>query len=227
MDWDTYCQLGMCYQPPAHGKHLLPGPDGRPQGFATATGKIELASEALDALGGPRLPELGEPRRLCSGGFIAAREAEGWTHLPLITGARKQPYNASMYFNNEAFRRRHPYPVAEMSEATAAALGLSSGDTVVLATDRGEARFVLDTIRMRDGLINADYGWWHPEWAAGAPAFGGMWESNINCLTSCSVDEGEPMIGTWSYNAIDCMVRRDDRPLSWQPGFTPDPAAQE
>ena len=34
------------------------------------------------------------------------------------------------------------------------------------------------------------------------------------------------MIGTWSYNAIDCMIRADDRPLSWQPGFTPDPAAR-
>jgi len=226
MDWETYCELGLCYQPPAYGKHLQPGPDGRAQGFATATGKIELASEALGALGGPRLPEPGEPRRLCSYAFIAEREAEGWTHLPLITGARKQPYNASMYFNNEAFRRRHPFPVAEVSEATAAALGLSSGDTVVLATDHGEARFVLDTIRMRDGLINADYGWWHPEWEAGAPEFGGMWESNVNCLTSCTVDEGEPMIGTWSYNAIDCMIRADDRPLSWQPGFTPDPAAR-
>ena len=53
-----------------------------------------------------------------------------------------------------------------------------------------------------------------------------MWESNVNCLTSCTVDEGEPMIGTWSYNAIDCMIRADDRPLSWQPGFTPDPAAR-
>lgn len=226
MSWDAYCELGLYYQPPAYAKHLAPGPDGRPRGFATTTGKIELASEALDALGGPRLPEPGEPRRLCSAAFVAEREAAGWTHLPLITGARKQPYNASMYFNNEAFRRKHPYPVAEMSEATAAALGLSSGDTVVLATDHGEARFVLDTIRMRDGLINADYGWWHPEWSAGAPEFGGMWESNVNCLTSCSVDEGEPMIGTWSYNAIDCMVRADDRPLSWQPGFTPDPAAQ-
>ncbi|MCI2241619.1 molybdopterin-containing oxidoreductase family protein [Adlercreutzia faecimuris] len=226
MDWDAYCELGLYHQPPAYAKHLLPGPDGAPQGFATATGRIELASEALDALGGPRLPEPGEPRRLCSDAFVAEREAAGWTHLPLITGARKQPYNASMYFNNEAFRTRHPYPVAEVSEATAAALGLSAGDTVVLATDHGEARFVLATIRMRDGLINADYGWWHPEWAAGAPAFGGMWESNVNCLTSCTVEEGEPMIGTWSYNAVDCMVRADDRPLTWQPGFTPDPAGR-
>lgn len=230
MDWETYCEIGMCYQPPTYEKHLLPrdgaDPMSAPRGFATTTGKVELASEALDCLGGERLPTPGENRRLCSADFVEERARDGWHHVELITGARKQPYNASMYFNNEAFRRRHPFPVAEVSKATAAALGLSSGDTVVLATDHGEARFVLDTIRMRDGLINADYGWWHPEWEAGAPEFGGMWESNVNCLTSCTLDEGEPMIGTWSYNAIDCMIRADDRPLSWQPGFTPDPAAR-
>ncbi|WP_165054421.1 MULTISPECIES: molybdopterin-dependent oxidoreductase [unclassified Adlercreutzia] len=225
MDWDTYCLLGLCYVPPAYEKHLIPGADGAPQGFATTTGKIELASVALEELGGPRLPEPGEPRRLCSPEFVAAHEAQGWTHLTLTTGARKQPYNASMYFNNRAFREKAPYPVVEMSEATARDLGIEKGDCVVVATDQGEARFVADTIRMRDGLLNADYGWWHPEWTPGAPAFGGMWESNINCLTSCSLDQGEPMIGTWSYNAIDCMIRKDDARLSWQPGFTPEDAA--
>lgn len=227
MDWDTYCELGLCFQPPAYFKHLLPGADGAAQGFATTTGKIELASVALEELGGPRLPEPGGPRRLCSPEFVTEREAQGWAHLPLITGARKQPYNASMYFNNRGFRKKAPYPVVEMSEATARELRIEKGDCVVVATDQGEARFVADTIRMRDGLLNADYGWWHPEWAPGAPAFGGMWESNVNCLTSCSLDQGEPMIGTWSYNAIDCMIRKDDAALSWQPGFSPEDAAHK
>ena len=43
-----------------------------------------------------------------------------------------------------------------------------------------------------------------------------MWESNVNCLTTCSVATGEPMIGTWWYNAIDCVIRKVDAPLSWQ-----------
>ena len=220
MDWDTYCELGLCFQPPAYAKHLALDEEGRQKGFATTTGKIELASEILTELGGPRLPEPGEPRRLCSRAFIAEREAQGWVHMPLITGARKQPYNASMYLNNEEFRKRDPFPVVEMSEATAESLGLAKGDCVVISTDKGEARFKLDTIRMRDGLINADYGWWHPEWIDRAPFDGGMWESNVNCLTSCSLDESEPMIGTWSYNAIDCMIRKDDGDLSWQVGFS-------
>lgn len=223
MDWQTYCQLGLCFQPPEPGKHLRAGADGKPQGFATTTGKVELASEMLDALGGQRLPLPGTPRRLCPPELVARLKAEGWTHIDMNTGSRKQPYNASMYLNNEEFRRRCPYPTVEMSEATAARLGLAPGDCVRLATSRGQARFRVATIAMRDDLINVDYGWWHPEWEAKAPGLAGMWEANVNCLTACDLGPTEPMIGTWSYNALDCMIRKDDEPLSWQPGFTPEP----
>ncbi len=215
MDWDAFCQLGIYYQPPAYGKHELPGPDGRPQGFATTTGKIELASEFLPTLGGPRLPEPAAPAApLCSPELVEDAERAGGAHLPMITGSRKQPYNASMYFNNPAFRQKSPHPVAEVSEATAGRLGLKPGDRVEIATDKGSARFILETAPLRDDLVNVDYGWWHPEWEPGGPDLGGMWESNVNCLTSC--EPGEPMIGTWSYNAVDCVIRRVDEPLSWE-----------
>ena len=215
MDWDAFCQLGIYWQPPAHAKHELPGPDGRPQGFATTTGKIELASEFLPTLGGPRLPEPVAPATpLCSPELVEDAERAGGAHLPMITGSRKQPYNASMYFNNPAFRQKSPHPVAEVSEATAGRLGLKPGDRVEIATDKGSARFILETAPLRDDLVNVDYGWWHPEWEPGGPDLGGMWESNVNCLTSC--EPGEPLIGTWSYNAIDCVIRRIDEPLSWE-----------
>ena len=215
MDWDAFCQLGIYWQPPAHAKHELPGPDGRPQGFATTTGKIELASEFLPTLGGPRLPEPAAPAApLCSPELVEDAERAGGAHLPMITGSRKQPYNASMYFNNPAFRQKSPHPVAEVSEATAGRLGLKPGDRVEIATDKGSARFILETAPLRDDLVNVDYGWWHPEWEPGGPDLGGMWESNVNCLTSC--EPSEPLIGTWSYNAIDCVIRRIDEPLSWE-----------
>ena len=215
MDWDAFCQLGIYWQPSAHAKHELPGPDGRPQGFATTTGKIELASEFLPTLGGPRLPEPAAPAApLCSPELVEDAERAGGAHLPMITGSRKQPYNASMYFNNPAFRQKSPHPVAEVSEATAGRLGLKPGDRVEIATDKGSARFILETAPLRDDLVNVDYGWWHPEWEPGGPDLGGMWESNVNCLTSC--EPGEPLIGTWSYNAIDCVIRRIDEPLSWE-----------
>ena len=165
--------------------------------------------------GGPRLPEPAAPAApLCSPELVEDAERAGGAHLPMITGSRKQPYNASMYFNNPAFRQKSPHPVAEVSEATAGRLGLKPGDRVEIATDKGSARFILETAPLRDDLVNVDYGWWHPEWEPGGPDLGGMWESNVNCLTSC--EPGEPLIGTWSYNAIDCVIRRIDEPLSWE-----------
>lgn len=214
MDWNMFCELGVYHRPPAFFKHTTPGADGQPQGFATTTGKIELASEFLPLLGGSRLPEQASPITLCSEELRAKVQREGGAYLSMITGSRKQPYNASMYFNNPEFRAKSSYPVVEMSTDTAKRCGFAAGDRVEIATDNGSARFILETALMRDDLVNVDYGWWHPEWAPGAPRLGGMWESNVNCLTSCT--PGELMIGTWSYNALDCVIRKIDEPLSWE-----------
>ena len=248
MTWEEFCRTGIYCRPPGFFKHERLGADGKPVGFATTTGKIELASEVLPELGGPRLPQweqggqgdgmvlshlMGQGDGLILSHFAkeapdslptrqngtepgrppVPSQAKGG-RLALITGARKQPYNASMFLNIEAFREGYPAPLAEMSPATAKGLGLVAGDTVVLATDQGQARFTLKTAAMRDGLVSADYGWWFPEWEPGAPGFGGIWESNVNLLTDCSVSKGEAMIGSWPYNALECAVWKSDEKAS-------------
>ena len=217
MSYEQYCEVGIYTKKPDYYKHLRVDSAGRYLGFGTSTGLVELASEELAALGGQRLPLPGAPAVLCTGDTLSKGP-----HLQLITGSRKQPYNASMYFNNAAFRKQSSVPVVEMSENTARELGLSEGDCVYLGTDNGQARFVVKIARMRDNLLSADYGWWHPEYTPGAPDFGGMWESNINCLTSCDRAEGEEMIGTWSYNNIDCVIWKSPEPIgfSYEQGCT-------
>ncbi len=201
LTWEEFCSEGTYWPRPAYAKHEALGADGRPVGFATTTGRIELASEFLPFHGGSRLPEpvLGGPK--------APRRS-----LTLITGARRQPYNASMYFENPRFRDGAPAPEATVSPACAEALGLHEGDAVEVATDAGTARFVLAVAAMRDDVVSVDYGWWHPEWGADE-RLGGMDESNANHLTRCEV--AEPMIGSWSYNAIPCDLRLSEEPLSW------------
>ncbi len=215
MTWEEYCDAGLCHTPPVFFKHLMPGADGNPQGFATESGKVELASSLLERLGAGRLPVPAENRRLCSREFVEEKEAQGWTHVDLITGGRRQPYNASMYLNNPDFRKSSPFPLAEMSADTAREIGVAHGDTVVIASDNGDARFKVSVVDIRYGLIHADYGWWHPEWDVYDGRLGGIWESNVNTLTSCSLDQSEPLIGTWSYNAMDCMAKKSDQELGW------------
>lgn len=229
VSWEDYCTTGLYWRPPAYEKHKLPGADGEPAGFATTTGKIELACEVLDALGGDRLPspsprfaslvtscglEGEEPATGASDGASPSGAADRNDGLVLITGARKQPYNASMFLANGDFRESYPDPLVEVSPRTAERLGLASGDRVTLSNEKGEASFILKTAPMRDDVVSADYGWWYPEREPGAPGFGGIWESNINTLTDCSVADGEAMIGTWSYNAIRCTIRKTDEPTA-------------
>ncbi|MBO4364841.1 MAG: molybdopterin-dependent oxidoreductase, partial [Eggerthellaceae bacterium] len=209
-DWSDYCTIGVYHIPPSPEKHLMPDANGAPRGFATSTGKIELASELLPKLGGQRLPEQGVPMRLCSPELVAAGEARGAHHVEMLTGSRKQPYNASMYLDNPRFREAVPKPVVEMSAAFGKVLGLAEGDIAKLSTNYGEAHFTVAYAKMRDDVINVDYGWWYPERGTPkAPDFGGIWESNVNTLTSCAMQE--PLIGTWAYNAIDCLIEKCDR----------------
>ena len=228
--WEQYCATGLYWRPPAFAKHELLDEGGKPAGFATTTGKIELACEILGELGGDRLPvpspraaipplrgtaggDGGTESVLAAADDAGAAEADGADAaegLILITGARKQPYNASMFLSNPDFRAGYPDPLVEVSSRTATRLGLADGDRVVLANEKGEASFILKTAPMRDDVVSADYGWWFPEREPGAPGFGGIWESNINTLTDCSVAGGEAMIGTWSYNAIHCTIRKDE-----------------
>lgn len=207
MSWGDYCRVGIYSVKPTYEKHLLSDGTGKPQGFATSTGKIELASELLPQLGGTRLPEQGQRVTLCSPALQERIEGQGGVHLDMITGSRKQPYNASMYLDNPAFRKHYDKPVIEMSESTAEQLGFAAGDTLKLTTDYGEAIFTLAIAKMRDNLVNVDYGWWYPERGIPCePDLGGIWESNVNTLTTC--EPSEPLIGTWAYNALDVMVQK-------------------
>ncbi|MDR0515387.1 MAG: molybdopterin-dependent oxidoreductase [Coriobacteriaceae bacterium] len=211
MTWEEYCCKGIYYRPPAFFKHEEPGTEGRRRGFATTTGKVELASEILAELGGQRVPTYlpqGPAAAPPQGPAAAPPQGPAAAPLTLITGARKQPYNASMFLGNPRFRKAYPKPLAEMSEATAEAYGLAPGDEVEVSTKNGTATFTFKAAPMRDGVVSIDYGWWYPEWKPGAPDFGGIWASNANLLTDCSLKGGEAMIGTWSYNALECTVQR-------------------
>jgi anaerobic selenocysteine-containing dehydrogenase len=165
------------------------------RGFATSTGKLELTSSYLERLGAGRLPS---PAPLASDPDYP---------FTMITGARIQPYWASSYRNNPQFRALHPDPTVQMSAATLAKAGLEEGQWVELSTPRGSARFKAEAAEILDGVLSVEYGWWYPEQAQGEPHLSGMWNSNANMLTSIDIEGCEPLIGSWSYNAIPCAMR--------------------
>lgn len=212
MGLDAWCEHGIYYSNQHWHKHELLDEAGNPQGFATTTGKLELANEYLQELGFAPLPVPAAPDRgpASNPGPGPALDAQSGEHpLTLITGARKQPYWASSYFNNEGFRARYPHPQADMSAATLARHGLADGDWVTVRTAKGSARFVATEAQLIDDVVSVDYGWWFPEEEAAAPHLFGAFRSNANMLTSADIEDCEPLIGSWTYNGIPCCIERE------------------
>jgi anaerobic selenocysteine-containing dehydrogenase len=134
--------------------------DGRPYadgGFATASGKVELASDALEARGLPRLPTYtpagesaaGDPQRAARHPFALLTPKQhvrflnsSYSHLPKHAGPEGGPY-------------------LELVSADAERLGVVDGQTVRVHNDR--ASLVLPakvTNRLRPGVVAVPWGWW-------------------------------------------------------------------
>lgn len=221
MDWETFETVGIAAGPAVYSKQLFPNPEtGEEMGFATESGKIELANPFLESLGAGRVaqwfpvPGVHQPIEGQQGreGEVPGAWRPAGDCVTLITGARKQPYWASCYFEVEGFRKAHPLPTVEMSAATAQRLGLAEGDECLISrVDTPDVDIVqyVHVTDMVDGVASAEYGWWYPEKDMGSPGFSGCFENNVNLLTRGTVDmEPEPLIGTWIYNGVPCRIRK-------------------
>ncbi|MGE5598493.1 MAG: molybdopterin-dependent oxidoreductase, partial [Bacteroidota bacterium] len=157
--WEDFCRTGLYSLPPEYRKYEQPDPKtGKPLGFTTVSGKVELYSELLAEIGGDPLPA---PKEMPA--------ADDKFPLLLITGARIQPYFASSFRQFAALRAVHPEPLAEVSAATACRLGLEEGSPIWVVTERGRARFTLKIASMADDVVSVEYGWWYPEAPAAEP----------------------------------------------------------
>lgn len=199
-----FAQQGIYAPEPTYFKHELPNKEGQPTGFATPSGKIELASSLIAEMGG-------NPYPVPVSDALAHADLDSGKAV-LITGARFQPYWASSYFHNADFRKRRPCPNVHMAAETAQALGLAEGDWARISNEHGAAIQKVVFQEMPKGVISAQYGWWLPETEAGSPGFSGALVSNINALTDNAIEACETLIGTWSYNGIEVCVEKASCP---------------
>ncbi|MBE6470782.1 MAG: dehydrogenase [Coriobacteriaceae bacterium] len=200
LTFQQFAEQGIYAPQPTYRKHEAPGADGAPVGFATPSGKVELASSLLEQLGGSRYPQP----------VLEAVAHADLAHgmVALVTGARFQPYWASSYFQNAEFRAWRPFPRVHMASATAQALGLAEGDWARISNERGAAVLKVAYEDMPLGVASAEYGWWLPETPAGAPGYSGALVSNVNLLTDNELSACEPLIGTWTYNGLEVFVEK-------------------
>ena len=177
---------------------------GKPTGFATPTGKIELSSTILEKLGYDPLPYYQEPPE----SPVSTPEIAKEYPLILTTGGNFRPmfHSENRHFGMGT-REEYPDPQMEIHPDTAQKLNIEEGDWVFIETKRGAIRQkarVTEDIHPR--VVNVQSHWWFPEQPAEEPSFHGLWQSNANILTMDDPDMCDPLTGGWCLRALLCKV---------------------
>ncbi|MDJ0866321.1 MAG: molybdopterin-dependent oxidoreductase [Myxococcota bacterium] len=125
----------------------------RKTGFATPSGKVELASSILADLGFDPLP-YHRP---------APAPTEDYPYL-VFSGVREDPFFQTGQRNIGVLRRRSPAPRFFVHPDDAARDGLVEGQWARLETEHGHvsARISIQP-GMRPGHVRVPHGWWYPE----------------------------------------------------------------
>ncbi len=173
-------------------------PDGRP-GFATPTGRFEIASTILEEHGYDPLPVYTEPLESPLSQPELARK------FPLVfnSGARVTTDFRSQFHGIDGLAKERPEPTVMLNPADAQVRGIAHGDPVIVASPRGKVRLrAIVTDDIIPGAIEANMG-------GGGPLGPKAWqECNINDLTDLRYD---PISGFPIYKALLCeVVRADD-----------------
>ena len=169
------------------------------RGFETPTGKYELYSTAMAAMGQDGVPVWQEPPETPVSNPAVAEEYP----LVLTTGSRHQSYFISNNRQIKSLRRREPFPHIHLHPDTAAQYGIAEGDWVWIESPRGritqKAKFHSE---MDPRVVSCDFGWWYPE--AGAPGYG--WdESNANILT-WGDGPYDRFLGSYQFRGLLCKI---------------------
>jgi anaerobic selenocysteine-containing dehydrogenase len=168
----------------------------RQNGFATASGKVEVFSEVLQQIGEAPLPEFRPP-------FSDPR-------FPLtLTSAKTPLYCHSQHRNLPRLRRLAPDPVAEMSPGTASAHGVSEGDWIVVATPRGRVRARAHfNATLSDGIVAAQHGWWQACPELGLPGYSALDDTGANVNLIVGVEGVDPVSGAAPHRCYPCEIEK-------------------
>ncbi|HVN82604.1 MAG TPA: aminotransferase class V-fold PLP-dependent enzyme [Terriglobia bacterium] len=170
--------------------------DGRP-GFATPSGKFEIASSVLEEYGYDPLPRYVEPKESPSSIPELAKR------FPLIfnSGARHNVDLHTLHQSIPSLAEERPVPTVMMNPADAGKRGINGGDKVLIKTPRGQvSMYAVVTDGIVKGAIEAS--------GAGGGRLGSPdWqEACVNELTD--LNNYDPISGFPAYKALLCDVTK-------------------
>ena len=195
---------------------------GKPVGFPTPTGKIEIFSVIAQQNGFDPLPDYREPQ---DSPYSQPEQAKQYP-LVLTTGARVPVYYHSQHRNNPLQRELYPHPQAQIHPETAAKFGVTDGQWIWIETRAGKIRMRAQvTPGILPGVVSMSHGWWQGCRELGLPGYG--WEgANANLLIAG--DAHDPALGVPSARSSLCRISpAEGAPAAWQAPYhgTTQPAA--
>jgi anaerobic selenocysteine-containing dehydrogenase len=175
----------------------------RQTGFATPSGKLEIFSPALQAIGEPPLPEFREPSQ-------KLKQADEGRRFPLVLTSTKSPlYCHSQFRNLPRLRRLVPEPIAELSPKTAASRGIHAGDWVTIITGHGRVRARARLMpNLADGVVAAQHGWWQACPELNMPGYDALSPDGANVNLVIGSNDVDPVSGAAPLRAGWCDIER-------------------
>lgn len=178
---------------------------GKPRGFATETGKVEIYSERLLRHGYPPVPQ-----------FIGLPGMEGAFPLRLTT-MKNALFCHSQHRSLVSLRRKSPDPLAIISRAVADSAGIENKDWIAITTPAGQGHFRarIDE-QISDDVVIAEYGWWQacPELNKPALPIHGEDASSYNALINYI--KMDPVSGSAPLRMTYCAVHKVADALAWK-----------
>jgi anaerobic selenocysteine-containing dehydrogenase len=175
-------------------------------GFATPSGKVELASTILEDMGFASLPN-----------WRAAPPPDPAYPLTLFTGVRDDPFFQTGHRHIASLRKRQPNPMAFLSPSDAKDLGIAQNDEVTISTKQGSVLLKAD-IRddMPAGVVRVPHGWWLPERPEGDGTLSGAWIHADAQICPDDADHRDPEQGIPHLKGIACRVVKKSAQTSWK-----------
>lgn len=171
------------------------------RGFATASGKVELASSLMASLGYPAIPDYEEPA------WSPVSTPELFADYPLVltTGTALKWFYRSQHRQLAKMRKQHNYAQLANHPDTAMRLGIGEGAMVWIETPLGrvQQQAKLDHA-IHPNVVHADSHMWYPEQKAPDQLFG-VWESNINAILPDDADHSD-FAGNCYMRGLICRV---------------------
>src|SRR5690606_19356534 len=185
----------------SHEKYARRDAAGRPAGFPTESGVVELYSEALLDIGQPPIPTFAEPTHRSES--AGPREA-----FPILLSTAKNGWFVhSSHRHVASLRKKSLLPQVSISGALGKHLGIQGEDWVRITTPSGHVvmRAHLDEHLHRDVAI-ADFGWWQGCTALGQDGVPIVGNGSYNINSILSDADRDPVSGSVPLRAVQCRI---------------------